>query len=804
MMKLYVGFLLLLTGICIALVEDDEDHWFELAVRERSSQLFLGYGTKRANERPLTHGELIVNKRYVLDAPIQASFLLSSPRQLGPWWTPYREPISLNENFVLDDRFSRGSCGEVWFARDLRDRSRRFVLKRVFPEKLQSGVREVYFGEKLRGDPRIARFVETFNRTTAFGTTEMWLVFENEGNSLKNLLYESTPTGTITPSAFWRKLRETGSKGFAVRREIARQLVLGLHSLWQRRVIHRDVKPGNILIGEVNKAAPGQVSIKLGDFGSALDDYSLLRNMFHPHGPTRDEHTRTYEPPEFAFFPADHVFQADQFEPSFDIWSLGVVLLEILLGKDSVFEVSEAAKRRSSRQRLSRSISSSIGSENPLINSLIDFGIEDEKRFAASVKAADVYGRGFMDDPAHGRLELNFVFNLLRLRPNDRLTAAEALSHPYFQASHKSFDEEEDVVHDVDEHDHIMGSEIDVRFQCGKCGREFPTFAACDAHARARNHRLDINDKVHPERGLCLSKGQSISLNTCSDYTVIGEDSREDVWCGNPGGRPYSEDFFGSSASGHIAVVADGHWGEEAARFAVLHLIQHVSNASVLSLFEHVALEDRHHREMVVNELFLKTHNQFIKEYPSSDSGAAVTMVIMENRQIISGNVGDVRAMACCDTKGRFHVLTYDHLASDVEESRRVSEIEGGVIEFVNGRYRLQGRLALTRAIGDRTLSPYVSHIPHVGYLNATEPYWRYVVIGTDGLFDAIPNDEVVAIVNMEYTQCESLISRKTTGQGELDDTHSAWYTRASSRLVHEANLRGATLDNIGVTVLPI
>jgi hypothetical protein len=83
----------------------------------------------------------------------------------------------------------------VWFARDVLDMSKVYVLKRVFASKLKSGRREVYFGELLRKEPRVCRFVEAFNRTSSVsGEQELWLVFEHEGTSLKDLLYQRSDT----------------------------------------------------------------------------------------------------------------------------------------------------------------------------------------------------------------------------------------------------------------------------------------------------------------------------------------------------------------------------------------------------------------------------------------------------------------------------------------------------------------------------------------------------------------------------------------------------------------------------------
>ena len=52
-------------------------------------------------------------------------------------------------------------------------------------------LREAYFGSLLRGASRVCRFVESFEEKGVNGTS-LWLVFHNEGLSLRHYLYEGT------------------------------------------------------------------------------------------------------------------------------------------------------------------------------------------------------------------------------------------------------------------------------------------------------------------------------------------------------------------------------------------------------------------------------------------------------------------------------------------------------------------------------------------------------------------------------------------------------------------------------------
>ncbi len=95
--------------------------------------------------------------------------------------------------------------------------------------------------------------------------------------------------------------------------QIAAQVAEALHHAHQRRVIHRDVKPNNILID-----ASGRV--KLGDFG-------IARSLEATHGLTGTGTligTVGYMAPERA--------SGEEATPASDIYSLGVVLYRMLTG----------------------------------------------------------------------------------------------------------------------------------------------------------------------------------------------------------------------------------------------------------------------------------------------------------------------------------------------------------------------------------------------------------------------------------------------------------------------------------------
>ena len=91
-----------------------------------------------------------------------------------------------------------------------------------------------------------------------------------------------------------------------------------------------------------SSASSGTAHVRLADFGSAVDDEVLQRTLgLYPDGPSLEEETAGYQPPETTL-------GEKPFEPlrrlSYDLWSVGIVILELLLGTPHVIQLSSRAE----------------------------------------------------------------------------------------------------------------------------------------------------------------------------------------------------------------------------------------------------------------------------------------------------------------------------------------------------------------------------------------------------------------------------------------------------------------------------
>lgn len=112
---------------------------------------------------------------------------------------------------------------------------------------------------------------------------------------------------------------------------------------------------------------------------------------------------------------------------------------------------------------------------------------------------------------------------------------------------------------------------------------------------------------------------------------------------------------------------------------------------------------------------------------------------------IILGNCGDQRVVFCRNKKAI--PITVDHkpeLPSEIERIRR----SGG---FISETRRVDGILALSRAIGDIVAQPHVTFEPDIHYIEFTADD-EFIIIACDGVWDVMSSEQAVHIALSEST----------------------------------------------------
>ncbi|KAL1827522.1 hypothetical protein ACET3Z_005934 [Daucus carota] len=130
---------------------------------------------------------------------------------------------------------------------------------------------------------------------------------------------------------------------------------------------------------------------------------------------------------------------------------------------------------------------------------------------------------------------------------------------------------------------------------------------------------------------------------------------------------------------------------------------------------------------------------------PESDAvGSTAVVAIVTPEKIVVANCGDSRAVLC--RKGKAIPLSRDHKPDRPDELSRI-EAAGGRVIYWDGP-RVLGVLAMSRAIGDKYLKPYVSCEPEVTIINRTADD-ECLILASDGLWDMVSNQTACGVARM-------------------------------------------------------
>ena len=211
------------------------------------------------------------------------------------------------------------------------------------------------------------------------------------------------------------------------------------------------------------------------------------------------------------------------------------------------------------------------------------------------------------------------------------------------------------------------------------------------------------------------------------------------------------------------AEVYDGHSGREAAHLASEMLTPHFLNAWFTEVEK--SPDDRRPDQEMLREAYIAA-DEYIAFRKIRGGTAAVTLYIMGNR-FLAANAGDSRAII--GTKSGAEVLTLDHKPDVPDETARIEALGGMVTSF--GAPRVMGFLAMSRALGDTDLRPFVTSEPRViaGILGRENDF---AVLACDGVWDVLSSDTVIRLAREGATPQQSAETIKNTAldQGSSDN----------------------------------
>lgn len=284
-------------------------------------------------------------------------------------------------------------------------------------------IREIIILRHL-SHPNIVRIQDIFPPTRA-KFNEAVFIMEKEPFNLHNIIVKH-----IEQRKEWLSVDDVLSLSF--------QLLKAVDYLQRKRIIHRDIKPGNILIND-------QYTLKLCDFGLArvMEDLTFDQESENEVKMTQKVTTRSYRAPEVMLTVGEYGYEVD-------LWSTGCVLGEMMMAleiKRDLLEGKESESSGSICPILFRG--DSVGDVIQAILRITGSPDEQEKDFLSDERALN-----FLEDmPYIAPANLRDLFSsspddlwgllrdLLRFDPRQRISTSEALESPLFEHLWKESDE---------------------------------------------------------------------------------------------------------------------------------------------------------------------------------------------------------------------------------------------------------------------------------------------------------------------------------------------------------------------------
>lgn len=221
---------------------------------------------------------------------------------------PVRARRSLSPGNVLSGRFrivrfaGAGGMGEVYEAEDL-ELGGRVAVKTLHPGLLD----DPRFLTRFRREVQLARQVTHSNICRIFDVANdqgrVYLTMEFlEGETLGTLLRRQ---GKLSPDAAL---------------PVARHILEGLAALHEHGVVHRDLKPGNVILAQSSQGRRAVIS-----------DFGLARALTHTdEGASLSSTGQLLGTPDYM---SPEQLRGEPASPASDLYALGLVLYEMVTGK---------------------------------------------------------------------------------------------------------------------------------------------------------------------------------------------------------------------------------------------------------------------------------------------------------------------------------------------------------------------------------------------------------------------------------------------------------------------------------------
>lgn len=133
---------------------------------------------------------------------------------------------------------------------------------------------------------------------------------------------------------------------------------------------------------------------------------------------------------------------------------------------------------------------------------------------------------------------------------------------------------------------------------------------------------------------------------------------------------------------------------------------------------------------------------------------------------LYTANVGDARAVLF--RRGRAVRLSYDHKGSDAIEQQRVKDAGGFIVNE-----RVNGMLAITRALGDAEMKDYIAGRPYTTEMVVCAGQDAFLILACDGLWDVCSDQEACELIAPhadDPQRCAAMLVAHGLASGSCDN----------------------------------
>ncbi|KAL8140746.1 hypothetical protein V2J09_006767 [Rumex salicifolius] len=297
---------------------------------------------------------------------------------------------SAMEAFEKLEKVGEGTYGKVYRARE-KATGKIVALKKTRLHEDDEGVppttlREISLLRMLsRDDPHVVKLLDVKQGQNKEGKTVLYLVFEYMDTDLKKFIRSFRQTGDSLPPPTIKSLMY--------------QLCKGVAYCHGRGVIHRDLKPHNLLMDRKTMA------LKIADLGLARAFKVPLKKYTH------EILTLWYRAPEV-------LLGGTHYSTGVDMWSVGCIFAE-LVNKQALFQGDSELQQLLHIFRLLGTPNETVWPGVTKLKDWHEYPQWSPRPLSTAVPDLDEEG-------------LNLLSMMLQYEPSKRISAKKAMEHPYF------------------------------------------------------------------------------------------------------------------------------------------------------------------------------------------------------------------------------------------------------------------------------------------------------------------------------------------------------------------------------------